>query len=63
MKLTLELRRHKFTMAFERNDTKTSEQHEHPDLDALVERSGNIPDNAAELDYRVGLGFRSSLKE
>lgn len=61
MKLTLELWGHKFTMALERNGAKTSEQHEHPDLDAWVERSGNIPDRAAELDHR--LGFRSNLKE
>ena len=57
MRLTLELLRHRLVVAIERNDPKPERQHEHPDLDALVERSGNDRDPSAELDHRP-IGFR-----
>jgi len=60
MRLTLELLHHRLTVAIERNDPKRPEQHEHPDLDALVERSGNDRDSSAELDHRPRpIGFHS----
>lgn len=57
MRLTLELLHHRLTVAIEHDDPKP-ERHEHPDLDALVERSGNDRDPFAELDHRPRMGFR-----
>jgi len=57
MKLTLELLHHRLTVAIERDDPKHPERHAHPDLDALVERSGNYRDSSAEMDHRP-IGFR-----
>jgi len=60
MRLTLELLHHRLTVAIERNDPKHPEKHEHPDLDALVERPGNARDPSAELDHRPRpIGFHS----
>ena len=56
MRLTIELLHHRLTVAIERDNPKP-ERHEHPDLDALVERSGNNRDPSAEMDHRP-IGFR-----
>jgi hypothetical protein len=59
MRLTLELLHHRLTVAIEHDEPKP-ERHEHPDLDALVERSGNDRDSSAELDHRPRpIGFHS----
>ena len=60
MRLTIELLHHRLTIAIERDNPKPERQHEHPDLDALVERSGNNRDSSAELDHRPRpIGFHS----